>query len=91
MTAVQYATKFAEFVALNEYGEKGKGMYPEDRYGVRVRNKNEAIEHGWMPGALATITYEGGVDLIELAGQFKRDKDFYLEPYSSYMVGVYKL
>jgi hypothetical protein len=66
--------------------------FPEDPYGPRVRNAAESREHGWMSGALATVTFEdSGVDLIEWIGRDRyRDERYYFEAYSAWLVGVYR-
>ena len=62
------------------------------KYGLKVRNKREAEEHGWMPGAKATLTFEfGDVDLISYLGRknYAEGTDYIVEAYASYMVGIY--
>lgn len=89
MTAVAYANKFANFIN-KRYGIDPK-TYP---YPPKVRNKREAREHGYMPGALATVTFEeSDVDLIDLSAEFTYkfpNDEFWMECYASYMVGVYR-
>ena len=61
-----------------------------DEASLVVPNKQKTATHGWIPGALASVSYEG-LDLAELSlrEDFTTDK-FYLEPYSSWLVGVYR-
>lgn len=66
-------------------------LYPADPYGPRVRNAAEAAEHGWMDRALATVTYEAGLDLIDVVGEWTPpESDFYFECQNSCIVGVYR-
>ena len=93
MAANESALALARRLARDVAREHGLGLYPEDPYGVHVRTRAEAAEHGWMRGALATVTIEdSGVDLIEWTGRegYATDR-FYFEAYSTYMVGVYAL
>lgn len=89
MTALQLARTFAREVAKRD----GVKLYPREQYGVRVRNARESKAHGYMSGALATVTYESsGIDMIEILGE--RDwaaEGLYIEAYASYMVGVYRI
>ena len=70
---------------------KAEGISADCEYGPRVRNATEVKAHGWMPDALATVSYEGGIDLIDLLGeQDWCTADYYIDAYSTYMVGVYR-
>lgn len=57
---------------------------------VFVLDEQAAKAHGWMPGALAEVSHEGGADMVEmtLSGRWM-SAYLFMEPYASYMVGVY--
>jgi hypothetical protein len=65
-----------------------------------VKGKKEIEEHGWIPGAEASVVFEGHfyrpgtageIDLAELTlyEPYMTD-EFFLEPYSGWLVGVYR-
>lgn len=86
MTALQLARRFAADI------RREHDIKASDPYGPKVRNAREAREHGWMPDALATVTFEdSGCDLIEMVGRWvSPEPTLYFECHSSYMVGVYR-
>lgn len=88
------AAQFALEIVKREYGlvgtEAHAHLYPADPYGPRVRDAKGAVEHGYMPGALATVTFEGGVDLISILGSRDWSTDrYFIDAYSTYMVGIF--
>lgn len=89
------AAQFALEIVKREFGlvgtEAHAELYPTNQYGPRVRDAKGAAEHGYMPGALATVTYEGGVDLISILGARDWSTDrYYIDAYSTYMVGIFR-
>ena len=82
MTAVTLAKRIARDVAKEAGREQG------DR--PQVRGKLASYEHGWMPGALATVAYEG-FDMVPLTLSGKYSVEgFWVEAYSSWLIGIYK-
>ena len=84
MTAVTLAKRIARDVA------KEAGCASDAEYGPKVRGKLASYEHGYMPGALATVAYEG-FDMVPLTLSGKYSVEgFWVEAYSSWLIGIYK-
>lgn len=98
ITPMALAKQFANEVEKHKWGsapsEYGDHLFPKDPFVVHVKDKKETEVHGYLSGAVASVVYEGGVDLISILGQqewFTTYKGvmYYIDAYSSYPVGVF--
>lgn len=90
MTPMQIANKLITEIARSEAATRAE----VEKWGLKIRNRKEAADHGWMVGALVTVTYEtSSFDMISAIGRTHSTDGtgYYWEAYSSYMVGLYKV